>query len=147
MNSFSDRNFGSFVILTEEDCEDRSAGPIEPELKSYQDEGLATLRLVNDNEEIQNLESPLFFCHRVLINSVADLLQEREILIVPDRSLNQVPFGALSDENGVYPGGTLRNLNWKRFPRADAGLVWKLFLPTNSKSVLFHPGSLFHQFF
>ena len=99
-DEFFDKNFGIFLILPEEDCEDRSVSPIEPELKSYQDEGLATLRLVDDNEEIQNLESPLFFCHRMLIDSVADILQEREILIVPDRSLNQVPFGAPSDENG-----------------------------------------------
>ena len=59
------------------------------------------MRLVkDDNEESQNPESPLSLCHRMLIGSVADLLQEREIVIVPDLSLDQVPFAALSDENG-----------------------------------------------
>ena len=109
LDEFFDKNFRSFGILSEEDCEDRSLSPIEPELKSYQDEGLSALQLVeNDNKEIQNPESPLSLCHRMLIGSVAELLQEREIIIVPDRSLNRVPFAALSDENGKCLSETFR---------------------------------------
>ena len=35
-------------------------------------------------------------------------LKEREIIIVPDRSLNQVPFAALTDEDGKYLSETFR---------------------------------------
>ncbi|XP_078343489.1 tetratricopeptide repeat protein 28-like [Oculina patagonica] len=38
----------------------------------------------------------------MLINPVADLLEEPEIIIVPDRNLYRVPFAALLDENGKY---------------------------------------------
>lgn len=55
LDEFVDKNFRSFGILPEEDCEDRSMSPIEPELKSYQDEGLSAWRLVgDDNEESRN---------------------------------------------------------------------------------------------
>lgn len=44
----------------------------------------------------------------MLIGSVADLLQEREILVVPDRCWNRVPFAALRDKNGKYLSETFR---------------------------------------
>ena len=37
-----------------------------------------------------------------MIGLVADLLEKPEIIVVPDRSLNQVPFPALTDERGRY---------------------------------------------
>ena len=36
----------------------------------------------------------------MIIGPVADLLKEFKIIIAPDRSLNQVPFAALIDEDG-----------------------------------------------
>ena len=44
----------------------------------------------------------------MLISPVADLLEEQEIIVVPDRSLNQVPFAALTDERGTYLSETFR---------------------------------------
>ena len=47
-------------------------------------------------------------CHRMLIASVAELLQERKIVIVPDRSLNRVPYASVSDKDGKYLTETFR---------------------------------------
>ncbi|KAL9960441.1 hypothetical protein ACROYT_G033897 [Oculina patagonica] len=44
----------------------------------------------------------------MLINPVSDLLQEPEIIIVPDRILYRVPFAALLDKNGKYLSETFR---------------------------------------
>ena len=109
LDNFFAKSFRSFGILPEEDCEDRSLNAIDPVRKSCQEENLAVLRLKEDgNEGHQNSESSLSLCHRMLIGSVADLLQEREIIIVPDRSLNQVPFAALRDKDGRYLSETFR---------------------------------------
>ena len=53
-------------------------------------------------EETQNTERShhLHLCSKLLIAPVADLLTEPEIIIVPDRSLYRVPFGALRDQPG-----------------------------------------------
>ncbi len=109
LTDFFDKNFRSLGILPEESCEDRSLNDTEVKLKPFQEESLAALRLVeDDDEEIQNSESSESLCHRMLIAPVADLLDEPEIIIVPDRSLNQVPFAALRDEGGKYLSETFR---------------------------------------
>ena len=72
-------------------------------------ESLAALSLVEeDDEEIQNSEWNLSLYHRMLISPEADLLEEAEIIVVPDRSLNQAPFPALTDERGRYLSETFR---------------------------------------
>ncbi len=109
LTDFFARSFRSFSVLPKENCEDRSFNVIEPTLKSYQEESLAALRLVeDDDEEIQNSESSVSLCYRMLIAPVADLLDEPEIIIVPDRSLNQVPFAALRNKEGNYFSETFR---------------------------------------
>ncbi|KAL9986295.1 hypothetical protein ACROYT_G000419 [Oculina patagonica] len=73
------------------------------------EESLEDLRLVeDDDEEIENPESSLSLCYRMLIAPVADLLERPEIIIVPDRSLNKVPFVALHDEGGKYLSESFR---------------------------------------
>ena len=105
-DEFLTKGFRSFGILPEEDCEDRSLNDVESKLKSHQE---AALRLVEDNdEESLNSESSFSLSYRMLIAHVADLLEEPEIIIVPDRSLNQVPFAALTDEEGNYLSETFR---------------------------------------
>ncbi|KAL9980501.1 hypothetical protein ACROYT_G009101 [Oculina patagonica] len=64
------------------------------------------MRLVADNDEDNQDPEPLFY--KMLIAPVADLLKEPEIIIVPDRSLYQVPFAALRDEDGQYLSETFR---------------------------------------
>ncbi|XP_078361326.1 tetratricopeptide repeat protein 28-like [Oculina patagonica] len=106
---FFDKNFRSFSVLPEESCEDRSLNVMKPELKSFHVESLGALRLVEEDDgEIENSESSLSLCYRLLIAPVADLLDEPEIIIVPNRSLNQVPFAALCDEGGKYLSETFR---------------------------------------
>ena len=95
-DDFFSKCFRSLIgTLPEEDCEDRSLNDIESKVKSCQ-------------EESPVAESSLSFCYRMLIAHVAHLLEEPEIIIVPDRSLNQVPFAALTDEGGKFLSDTFR---------------------------------------
>ena len=94
------KSFQSFGVLDEEDCEDRSLNDVESP---------TSCRLVEEtDEEGQNSESTFSLCYRMVINPVPDLHEEFEIIIVPDRLLNQVPCPALTDEDGRYLSETFR---------------------------------------
>ena len=94
LDHFFAKSFRSFGILSEEDYEDRSLSNVE---------SLAALRLIEEeDEENQNSESSVTLYYKMLISPVADLLEEPELIVVPDHSLNQVPFPALTDEGGRY---------------------------------------------
>ena len=112
VGSFDDflvENFRSFDISPEEDCEDRALNAFDRGSSSRSRKGFASLPLQeNGDERGEYPESPLCLCYRVLIAPVAAWLKEREIIIVPDRSLNQVPFAALTDEDGKYLSETFR---------------------------------------
>ena len=100
LDGFFAKCFRSLGILGHQDCEDRSLNDVQ---------GLAAPRLIEeDDEESQNSEWDLSLYYRILISPVADLLEEPEIIVVPDRSLNQVPFPALTDERGRYLSETFR---------------------------------------
>ncbi|XP_078384820.1 tetratricopeptide repeat protein 28-like [Oculina patagonica] len=100
------KSFRSFGILPEEVCEDRSLNDIEPaESDSSQEERLAALRHGKDEK---GPEPSLTLFYEMLINPVSDLLQEPEIIIVPDRNLYRVPFAALLDKNRKYLSETFR---------------------------------------
>ncbi|XP_020602011.1 tetratricopeptide repeat protein 28-like [Orbicella faveolata] len=109
LDEYFAKSFRGFDISSEGDCEDRSLNCMESELSSSQEEGLASLRLEEDvDERSENPESSLSLYHRMIIGPVADLLKEREIIIVPDRFLNQLPFAALIDKDGKYLSETFR---------------------------------------
>ena len=96
LDDFFATSFRSFGILSEEDCEDRSLNDVE-------NLAAMSLRLIEEeDEESQDSESSETLYYRMLINPVADLLEEPELIVVPDRYLNQVPFPALKDEGGRY---------------------------------------------
>ena len=100
LEDFFAKGFRSFGIGAEEDCEDRSLDNIPSSAAS---------RLVEvDDEESGISESSVSLNYRMLISPVVDLLEESEIIVVPDRSLNQVPFPALMDEGGRYLSETFR---------------------------------------
>ena len=102
-DDFFTKCFRSFGTLPEENCEDRSLNDIESKLKPCQEESHSAGRLVKDDDkESQNKESSISLCYRMFIAPVADLLEEPEIIIVPDRSLYKVPFAALSDKCGKF---------------------------------------------
>ena len=75
-----------------------------------QEDIVAALRLVELDEDDQEQEPTptLELLYKIFIAPVADLLDEPEILIVPDRSLYKIPFAALKDENGKYLSETFR---------------------------------------
>ena len=90
-------------------CEDRSMFPLVA-CSSSQEDRVAALRPFELDEDDQEEEpSPtLELLYKIFITPVADLLDEPEILIVPDRSLYKIPFAALKDENGKYLSETFR---------------------------------------
>jgi len=100
LDNFFAKSFRSFGVLSEENCEDRSLNDVK---------SLAALRLIEEeDEESQNSESSASLHYRMLISPVAELLEEPELIVVPDRFLNQVPFPALKDEGGRYLSGKFR---------------------------------------
>ena len=100
LEDFFAKCFRSLGILGDQECEDRSLNDVE---------SLAAPRLIEeDDEEIHNSEWNLSLYYKILISPVTDLLEEPEIIVVPDRSLYQVPFPALTDEHGKYLSETFR---------------------------------------
>ena len=94
-----------FNILPQEHCEDRSLFPSiagHQTRESCQEDSQADCRLIEEDEDdYQHTEPPsLAECYQMIIAPVADLLDEPEIIIVPDRVLYKVPFAALQDESG-----------------------------------------------
>ncbi len=109
LDDFFAKGFRSFGVLPDENCEDRSLTDIEPTLESSQEESVEALRLIEDDgNESQNPESSLSLCYQMVISPVVDLLEVPEIIVVPDRFLNQVPFAALSDKGGKYLSESFR---------------------------------------
>ncbi|CAH3190287.1 unnamed protein product, partial [Porites lobata] len=80
---FLNQTFGGSLDLRQDQCEDRS-------LFSY--------------------SKPLTLAdgYNMIVAPVADLLQESEIIIIPDNLLYPIPFAALKDGNGYYLSDTFR---------------------------------------
>ena len=97
------QSFRTFGILPEEVCEDRSLNDssIESHPESCQEENLATLRQ-GKPWNTDDPERSLTLFYELLVNPVSDLLDEPEVIIVPDRNLYRVPFPALLDESGKF---------------------------------------------
>ena len=100
-------SFRSFGILPEDVCEDRSFNDIEPEPKSkpcHEESSETFWRGKGKGDPKPSLT--LFY--EMLINPVSDLLDDPEIIIVPDRGLYGVPFPALLSKSGKYLSETFR---------------------------------------
>ena len=96
------QSFQNFGILPDEDCEDRSLNDnIKSNPESCEEESLATLRQGKPGNA-NDPEPSLTLFYELLVNPVSDLLDEPEIIIVPDRNLYRVPFPALLDESGQF---------------------------------------------
>ena len=105
LSEFLAKSFRSFGFLTEEDCEDRSLHVGKPQRISPEQERFTALRLVEeDDEEILSLS----FCHKIFIAPIEHLLEEPEVIIVPQRNLYKVPFAALSEKEGQCLSETRR---------------------------------------
>ena len=99
--------------LTQEHCEDRSLFPSKDgyvEEASSMGDGPTVFRPVVQNEDENQYIGPpnLSECYKMIIGPVANLLEEPEIIIVPDRVLWKVPFSAFKDENEKYLSETFR---------------------------------------
>ena len=96
-------SFQSFGILPAEVCEDRSISDnnIETNPESCQKGSPSTLRQGKPGN-LGDPEPSLTLFYELLVHPVSDLLDEPEIIIVPDRSLYRVPFPALLNERGKY---------------------------------------------
>ncbi len=104
---FCNERFRSFGILPEEHCEDRSLNDIERKL--YEEDIRKASRIENDGKDNQDsLKRNLSLCHKLLIAPMVDLIEGPEIIIVPDRSLYNIPFAAFPDESGRYLSETFR---------------------------------------
>ena len=90
-------------------CEDRSMFPLVA-CSSSQEDRVAALRpfVLDDDDQAEEPTPTLELLYKIFITPMADLLDEPEILIVPDRSLYKIPFAALKDENGKYLSETFR---------------------------------------
>ena len=102
LSEFLADSFRSLGILPTEDCEDRSLNMVELEPRALfpEQKSLARTRLVEEDEDKEVISS-LSLCYKVFIAPVYDLLEEPEVIIVPDRSLYKVPFAALSEKEGA----------------------------------------------
>ena len=100
---FSDKALRSFRIFPEEKCEDRELFPLDiyscMKQELSQEDSQASPRLVEEDEDQEDAPPSISQCYKMIIAPVADLLDEPEIIIVPDRVLYKVPFAALEDEN------------------------------------------------
>ena len=104
LDNFFAESFRQFGVLATERCEDRSSDDTEGKPMSSQGNNPTSLQLLEeeeDAEEYKNHVKPsLSLCYNMMIEPVANLLDEAEIIIVPDRSLYKVPFAALPDKRG-----------------------------------------------
>ena len=96
-------SFGNFGNLPVELCEDRSLNDnnIETNPESCQVEKRVTLQQGKPGNTDDPQPSLTLF-YELLVNPVSDLLDEPEIVIVPDRNLYRVPFPALLNKSGKY---------------------------------------------
>ena len=107
LSKFLDHNFRSLGILPTNDCEDRSLNLVKLQPLSPAQKSSASLRLVEEDEDEDEdmiylcLSQSLPLCYKMFIAPVYDLLEEPEVIIVPDRSLYKVPFAALSEKEGT----------------------------------------------
>ena len=79
---------------------DESLNAIQGKSNSWEDDNHEGFRLGNESKDNQGPKMNLPQCYKLIIAPVADLLDGSEIIIVPDRSLYNVPFAALPDESG-----------------------------------------------
>ena len=110
---FGNQTFGGSLDLRQDQCEDRSffscvSSP--PSCKPSQSDNFESLRLIEEEED-QNHDSKALTLadgYNMIVAPVADLVQELEIIIVPDNLLYPIPFAALMDDNGKYLSDNFR---------------------------------------
>ena len=109
---FTSEIYRKVQCLAPEQCEDRSWFPSNDlshqKRKTSQEHSLTASRLVEEDEDDQQHILTFADVYKMIIAPVAELLDKREIIIVPDRLLFTVPFAALKDERGKYLSESFR---------------------------------------
>ena len=111
---FGDVTFRKFHHLSQGQYEDRSLSTsnishltCESSHECSQEDSLS-IGTEDDDEDQFHQPPSLSECYKMIIAPVADLLDEPEIIIVPDRILYKVPFAAFKDESGKYLSESFR---------------------------------------
>ena len=97
---FVKESFRSFFTSPEEHCEDRSLDAFQRKPKPCGEDRQDILRFGKDGKGRLGPKVNLSLCYKLIIAPVVDLLDTPEIIIVPERSLYNIPFAALTDESG-----------------------------------------------
>ena len=112
---FGNEPFRKFHSLpAPEHCEDRSLSFPSRSVcltsKSFQRDDDAATRLIDETEDENQYPEPpsLSQCYETIIAPLADFLDQREIIIVPDGIFYKVPFVALKDRYDTYLSETFR---------------------------------------
>ena len=110
---FENQTFGGSLDLRQDQCEDRSlfscvSSPLS--CKQSQSDSFESLRLIEEEEDENHDSKPLTLAdgYNMIVAPVADLLQESEIIIIPDNLLYPIPFAALKDGSGKYLSDTFK---------------------------------------
>ncbi|CAH3190594.1 unnamed protein product, partial [Porites evermanni] len=123
---FGNQIFGGSLDLRQDQCEDRSlfscvSSPLS--CKQSQSDSFESLRLIEEEEDENHDSKPLTLAddenhdskpltladgYNMIVAPVADLLQESEIIIIPDNLLYPIPFAALKDGSGKHLSDTFR---------------------------------------
>lgn len=91
------------------ECEDRSLSAYYHTWSSADERKEETQqRLVKDEQDETEKESSPYLLYNRLFGPVADLVQRKDIIIVPDGVLFMVPFSALQDANAKFLSETFR---------------------------------------
>ena len=98
------RRFG----IPEEHCEDRSLDGIQRNTKSWKKKSPESHQTSTESTGNGDSEVNLSLCYKLIVAPMASFFDEPEIIIVPERSLYNIPFAALTDEKGVYLSETFR---------------------------------------
>ena len=96
--------FRRFRVMPRGPCEDRSLfspNDSPPTAQSSLEDNPADFRFFEEvDEDDQDLEPSLSLYYQLIIAPVVHLLEEPEIVFIPDRSLYNIPFAALRNEEG-----------------------------------------------
>ena len=101
-------DFRHFGVSKDEICEDPPLNVAQPESKSSQSDRHDVWRIGVESQANKGPKMNLPICYKLIIAPVASLLEGPEIIIVPDRALYQIPFAALTGQDGKYLSETFR---------------------------------------
>ena len=99
-NFFVNENLRSRFILPGKNCEDRSLDGFQRKPRLCKEDSQNVSRFGKIAKANLGPKVNLSLCYKLIISPVIDLLETPELIIVPDRSLYNIPFAALTDESG-----------------------------------------------